>query len=121
MPLVDKIWYIFKDEIRPEYTPNTIRFVWDNTELVNHGSIMWTSRHEDEDAPLFMAKSIQIMNPEVQMCDVTVPMGFTNCYNNFINLLKQFKQNPNLDIAKYEKRYKEMLIVDKMDRIKKDF
>ena len=119
MKLVDKIWYIFKDEIRPEYTPNTIRFVWDNTKLVNHGSIMWTSRHENE--PLFMAKSLQIMYPEVVMVDVTVPMGLTNCYNNFINLLKQFKQNPNLDITKYEKRYKEMLMKEKMDRMKEDF
>ena len=31
------------------------------------------------------------------------------------------KQNPNLDITKYEKRYKEMLIKEKMDRIKEDF
>lgn len=119
MPLVDKIWYIFKDEIKPEYTPSTISFVWDNTKLVNLGSIMWTSRHED--VPLLMAKSIQILYPKVKMCGVVAPIGLTNCYNNFINLLKQFKQNPNLDIAKYEKRYKEMLIVDKMDRIKKDF
>jgi len=120
MQLVDKVWYIFKDEIKPEYTPSTIRFVWDNTKLVNHGSIMWTSRHE-EDVPLFMAYSIQIMYPEVIMCDVTVPIGLTNCYNHFIHLLKEFKQNPNLDITKYEKRYKEMLIVDKLDRIKEDF
>lgn len=119
MDLVDKIWYIFNDEIRPEYTPNTIRFVWDNTKLVNHGSIMWTSRHED--VPLFMAKSIQIQYPEVEMCDVAILNGLTNCYNHFINLLKEFKQNPNLDITKYEKRYKEMLMKEKMDRIEEDF
>lgn len=119
MPLVDKIWYIFKDEIRPEYTHNKIRFVWDNTDLVNRGYIMWASRHAD--VPLFMAHSIQILYPEVEMCDVTVPMGLTNCYNHFIYLLKQFKQNPNLDITKYEKLYKELLIKEKMNRIEKDF
>lgn len=119
MTLVDKIWYIFKDEIKPEYTPNTIRFVWDNTNLVNHGSIMWTSRHDT--TPLWMAKEVRIMYPEVQMLDVTVPIGLTNCYNHFINLFKQFKQNPNLDISKYEKLYKEMLLKEKMERIKEDF
>ena len=119
MRLVDKIWYIFKDEIRPEYTPNTVRFVWDNTKFKNHGSIMWTSKHED--APLFMAHSIQILPTEVEMREITVPGGLTNCYNHFINLLKQFKQNPNLDIAKYEKRYKEILLKEKMDIIEKDF
>lgn len=119
MNLVDKIWYIFKDEIRPEYTPGTIRFVWDNTKLVNHGTIMWTNIHED--VPLFMAKSIQILYPEVEMCDVVVPIGLTNCYNHFIKLLKEFKQNPNLDITKYEKRYKEMLMKEKMDKIEEDF
>ena len=120
MNLVDKIWYIFKDEIKPEYTPTTIRFVWDYTNFINRGYIMWASRHE-EDVPLCMAKSIQILYPVVEMCGVTVPIGLTNCYNHFILLLKQFKQNPNLDITKYEKLYKELLIKEKMNRIEKDF
>ena len=119
MPLVDKIWYIFKDEIKPEYTPTTIRFVWDNTKLVNRGSIMWTSRHED--APLWMAQYIRILPTKVEMCNNTVPIGLTNCYNHFILLLKQFKQNPNFDITKYEKRYKEMLMKEKLNRIREDF
>ena len=87
MQLVDKVWYIFKDEIKPEYTPTTIRFVWDNTKLVNSGYIMWTSRHEDE--PLFMAQFIQILPTKVKMCNVTVPIGLTNCYNHFIYLLRK--------------------------------